>query len=210
MKKFITTIPLQITGELDSCIYEAADNSKLQYNKKIAFPILAVMNAYVKEGEQIFIYKIRQDDSRTIENNILFEQQVKEFEKERNCQCVIEEILIKNDELISTHLETFEKLIEKFDQEETKLYACITYGTKPVPIIEMIAINYACRALGKTTLECVVYGWYRFKTKEAKVFDITSLFYLDEIVRNAADMNVADPLVFMKDVLTLQETGDEE
>ena len=136
--------------------------------------------------------------------------QVREFEQEKNCKCIIEEILIKNDELISTHLETFERLIEKFGDDRTQLYVCMTYGTKPIPIIELMVINYACRVLKQTSLECIVYGWYRFKTNEAKIFDITSLFYLDEVVRNAASMNLVNPLQFIKNVLALGESEEEQ
>ena len=64
MKKFITTIPLQPTGKLESAIYEAVENEKLQYNKEISFPILCAMNAYIEEGEEVIIYTIRQNNRR--------------------------------------------------------------------------------------------------------------------------------------------------
>jgi len=213
MKKFITTIPLQLGGELDSAVYEPVDNDRLKYDNKISFPILSVINAYAEKGETVKVFYIRQEDERTMSNKEKFIQQLRELEENVGCVCEEEEILISNDELITTHLKTFERLIEKFADKDI-LYACMTFGTKPVPIVEMLALNYAYRALNDVSIGCVVYGWAHFvkdpdtnkrKVGEAKIFDVTSLLYMDEIVRKVADLKPLNPLSYIRTVLETED-----
>lgn len=213
MKKFITTIPLQLGGGLKSAVYESADNDRLMYDKEISFPILSVVNAYAEKGETVKIFYIRQEDSRTIANKESFLSQLRELEDTVGCICEEEEILIPDDELIVTHLKTFEKLIERFEDRDI-LYACMTFGTKPVPIVEMLALNYAYRALNDVSIGCVVYGQTRFAkdpdtgeliVAEAKIFDVTSLIYMDEIVRKVADLKPMNPLNYIKTLLATED-----
>lgn len=213
MKKFITTIPLQLGGELESAVYEPVDNDRLKYDQEISFPILSVINAYAEKGERVKVFYIRQQDERTIPNKAKFIRQLRELEESAGCVCEEEEVLISSDELIDTHLKTFEKLIEKFADKDI-LYACMTFGTKPVPVVEMLALNYAYRALNDVSIGCVVYGWTHFtkdpvtnerKVEEAKIFDVTSLLYMDEIVRKVADLKPLDPLHYIRTVLGTED-----
>lgn len=203
MKKFITTIPLQGRGELSSSVYQAVGNPVLQYNKEIAFPIIAVMNAYVKEGEEVEVLAIKQNHERTNRNYEIFQEQLKEFEENKNCKCKISLISIPYEELVDTHLYTFEQLIEKMEHGD-ELYACMTYGTKMVPIVEMLALNYACRVLDKTSLGCVVYGQLDHETGKMKIFDISSLLLMDEIVRRISSLKPANPIGYIKTLLDIE------
>jgi len=197
-------IPLQLNNELRSSIYEAVDNELLQYNKEIAFPIIAVMNAYVDAGEDIEILAVKQEDRRTEANFEKFKGQVAEFEESKGCTCNITVIEVPYNELIETHLKTFEKLIEHFGKGDS-LYACMTYGSKPVPVVEMLALNYAYRAIEGTTLGCMVYGQYNHETNESKIYDVTSLFLMDEIVKKVADLKPANPLGYIKTILAIED-----
>lgn len=203
MKKFITTIPLQGRGELSSSVYQAVGNPALQYDKKIAFPIIAVMNAYVKEGEEIEVLAIKQNHERTNRNYEIFQEQLKEFEKDKNCTCKISLVSIPYEELVDTHLYTFEQLIEKLGHGD-ELYACMTYGTKMVPIVEMLALNYACRVLDNTSLGCAAYGQLDHGTGTMKIFDISSLLLMDEIVNRISSLKPANPIGYIKTVLDIE------
>ena len=203
MKKFVTAIPLQMNRELSSAVYQAVGNKKLQYDKEIAFPIIAVMNAYIAEGETAEILAIKQEDQRTDRNYEIFKEQVKEFMKEKNCQCKITVLSVPYEELVDTHLYTFEKLIENIEDGD-ELYACMTYGSKPVPIVEMLALNYAYRVLAHTSVGCVVYGQYNHETGDMKIYDVSSLFFMDEIVKRISDLKPSDPLGYIKTVLDIE------
>ena len=48
---------------------------------------------------------------------------------------------------VRSHIETFQRLIEKVEDND-KLYACMTYGVKPLSQILIMAIQYAYRLSG--------------------------------------------------------------
>ena len=158
-----------------SCVeYVAVDNEALDLGRETCFPVIPLLNAYVEEGEKIKLIVIKID--------------------------------MEYDECINEHLKNFEHLIEQIEDED-ELYACMSYGTKAVPIIEMMALNYAHRAKFNTHIACIVYGATVFdkeaKITDAKIYDMTPLFYMDEIVRKVADMDVEDPLGTIQQILEL-------
>ena len=152
MKKFITTSPLQ---EILSCVeYVAVDNKALQFNRKTRFPVIPLLNAYAEAGEEIELivlcHKGHEDRSGEYrdpsgKNFELLKEEVEELRKEKKFECVIKKIEMEYNECINEHLKNFEHLIEQIEDED-ELYACMSYGTKAVPIIEMMALNYAHRA----------------------------------------------------------------
>ena len=213
MKKFITTSPLQ---ERLSCVqYVAIDNDALQFDQPTCFPVIPLLNAYVKEGEEIELivlchkghvdrYGEYKDPSGR--NYKMLLEELEALQEKNNFQCKVQKIELEYDECIREHLKNFQNLIEKIEDGD-ELYACMSYGTKAVPIIEMMALNYAYRAKFNTHIGCIVYGATIFdkesKITDAKIYDMTPLFYMDEIVRKVADMKIEEPLETIRQVLEL-------
>ena len=52
---------------------------------------------------------------------------------------------------------------------------CDTYGTKPTPIIQNMAISYAYRSMKNVDIKCVVYGQYDHMLNKSIIFDITPI-----------------------------------
>lgn len=200
MKKFITTIPLQEPERLAKNKYEAADNPKLAYDKAISFPILAIMNGYLEEGEDVEVLAIKQKYPYADQNYLRFQEELRELEAEKGCQCRIRLIETEYSDATAEHLRAFGKLIE-YVGEGDDMYACMTYGSKPVPIIQIMAINYAYRARNQTSVGCIAYGQRDHKGDTMKIYDMTNLFMMDEIVRKVADMKLENPLKFIQAVL---------
>lgn len=103
-------------------------------------------------------------------------------------------------ELIDTQLDTFGKITEKTDDGDI-LYVCMSYGSKAVPVIQMMAMNYAYKVRKNVSIGCVVYGSVDFNTKEMCIYDITSLFYMNQIIDTIAEMKPADPASAVKMLL---------
>ena len=153
MKKFICTIPLQVNNrELEKVVYDAMDNKKLKYDEAVSFPIIPVINGYVKDGEKIELLVLKQKAEGTDSNFTAFQEQVAQLCDKRNIVFEIKIINIIFDETSGTHLKTFLSLIEQI-QEKDDLYACMTYGTKPIPIVEMMALNYIETEIGNFVLD---------------------------------------------------------
>lgn len=205
MKKFICTIPLQVNNrELEKVVYDAMDNKKLKYDEAVSFPIIPVINGYVKDGEKIELLVLKQKAEGTDSNFTAFQEQVAQLCDKRNIVFEIKIINIIFDETSGTHLKTFLSLIEQI-QEKDDLYACMTYGTKPIPIVEMMVLNYASRNLRQVHVGCIVYGQKSWEKKTNVIYDITSLFVMDEVVHEIASMNMRDPLKYIKDIMSFTE-----
>lgn len=204
MKKFITASPFQPAGCLKKGKYKAVDNSKLAYDEEIAFPILTAVNGYVEEGEEIEVLCIQADYANAIEN-------AKEFKKELDALCGQKHIKYKLNILnivynntLDTHLDTFHKLIRNCEDGDD-IYACITYGFKPMPMIEVMALNYAYKIKKDVQVNCVVYGEMDHETKEMKVYDVTSLYLLDGVIQHLAQANVTDPMKHIEMLLEAEK-----
>lgn len=205
MKKFITTSPFQ--QKMECMVYKAMENEKLQMEKETRFPVIALLNAYAQREEQVELLIIRHNYENSIKNYELLCEEVKSLEKEKGFQCKLTVIEAEYSEQIEEHLKTFERLIEHIDDGD-ELYACMTYGTKAIPILQMMALNFAYRAKINTHIGCIAYGKVDFNAKEAEIYDMTSLFYMDEIVRKVSDMKAKEPLKVIKQVLNLDDTDN--
>jgi hypothetical protein len=200
MKKFITTSPFQ--QKMECQVYEAVENEKLQMEKATRFPVIALLNAYVQKGEEVELLVIKHEYENAKKNYVLLCEEVQELEKEKEFTCKITPISVEYNERIEEHLTLFEHLIEHIEDGD-ELYACMTYGSKAIPMVQMMALNFAYRAKANTHIGCIVYGKFDFNAKKAEIYDMTSLFYMDEIVRKVSDMKVKEPLNIIKQILDL-------
>ena len=125
--------------------------------------------------------------------------------------CVVPEIVevaLREGDEVATHVDTFQKLIDKVDDDD-ELYACVTYGTKPLSQVVLMAVQYAYRIKKNTSISCIVYGSIdRSQSSNpaewtGAVYDETALVQLDEIVRMLADRGVANPREAIRQILAL-------
>ena len=212
MKKFIMITPLQpVTAERDGLKcnrYEAIGNERLRFDKDTRFPLMAVINAYAERGEEIRVVTVTPDtDSAKIHEQQLRDE-LASLQEEKGFFCRgVEAIPITYAGDVDTQLELFRKLLPVFEEGDT-LYACLTYGNKPMPIAELMAIEYAYRVVDDVAIGCLVYGELDHSAGEPapmRIFDITSLIRLDEIVRLLAEHRVAEPMGLINHILAFGE-----
>lgn len=212
MKKFIMITPLQpVTPTRDflQCSrYEAVGNERLRFDKSTRFPLMAVINAYAERGEEIRVITVTPDtDSARIHEQQLRDE-LASLQEEKGFICRgVEAIPITYAGDVDTQLELFRKLLPYFEEGDT-LYACLTYGTKPMPIAELMAIEYAYRVVEDVAIGCLVYGELDHSAGEPapmRIFDITSLIRLDEIVRMLAEHRVSEPINIINRILDFGE-----
>lgn len=193
MKKFITVSPFQDKDKLKKGIYHAIDNSALQYDREISFPILSVINGYASAGEEIEVICIQSDMTNAIENTKVLDSEMKQLCGEKNLTYTLTILSIAYNNLLETHLNTFYQLIEHC-QDSDELYICTTYGFKPLSIVEMSALSYASRIKKDIKVGCVVYGENDYQSGEMRIYDVTSLYLLNEVIDHLAQANVENPL----------------
>lgn len=200
LKVFITFSPQQ--GALSPFVYETQGNSRLLYGPT-GFPIIPAINGYAQPGEPFRVVLIVQNHESCIRNADAFRAELDTLCQTRGLVCEeIQELHVPFDNRVTTHIETFQKLIDVI-RDGDDIHACITYGSKPAPMAELMALRYARQVKKDTYISCVVYGQVDFRLKEAKIFDETALVHLDDIIRVLAQSGAPNPGQILKNIIDL-------
>ncbi len=198
MKKFIMITPLQpiIDGRdlLTPMNYQVEGNTRLAFDRATRFPLIPVINGYAEKGEEIRVIAVTPDTEAARIHLQQLQEEVQELQEEKGFICKgVESISVEYAGDVDTQIDIFHKLMGYMENGDT-LYACLTYGNKPMPIAELMAIQYGYRVFDDVLIDCLVYGEKDHSKKGwGKIFDITALIQLDEIVRMLADNKIADP-----------------
>lgn len=195
MKKFITSVPFQPPERLTAVVYKPKDNSDLVYDTPHSLPILNAINAYAEDGESIKVYFLVPNSPNSLANEVAVTAQLNELVKAKNLNCTIERLVYTDNDDITTMLEIYGRMLKCFDDND-KIYTCITYGTKPLPLVQLMALRYAYHAKKNLYIGTIVYGKFHgiiSNDSGADIYDMTSLFYIDELSETFCRMNVDDP-----------------
>ena len=211
MKKFITYVSLQTGRNLQKINYESVDNVELKSDRAVRFPISILVNTYAEKGEDVeIICVIEKGNDSSKENENPLKDEINQIAQEKGFQPSYKEIEVAKDERAESHLDTFRKLIEII-KDEDELFACITYGTKPFPILEMMALNYAYQIRTNISVRSVVYGkvnWSRERDEEGRskiesayIYEISALFFMTQIMNSLSERKVENPDEIIEKIL---------
>ena len=202
---------------LESVLYKPSGNAKLEYGET-RFPIIPVINGYANDKDPIRVIAILTDgDNSNAKNSkhnydVYFKREIEGIVKSKSLLLSeIEIIHTLDSEDIDTQLKLFSDIADTIKSEED-VYACITYGTKPMPIVLSMALNYAYKLKKDVSVVCTVYGRFSHKVDGKNVgyiYDTTSLFYMDSIVNKLAEIKAKDPAKAIKLMLGLESVGGE-
>ncbi len=210
MKKFITNVPLQVKGNLAKYVYEPVGNDRLGMKEPTSFPILTAVNGYVDSGEEFRVIAVASKTEDGRRNLAALQDELNDLCARRGIRCPkgVETVTAPKDESVASHMETFQKLI-KFVDDDDELFACITYGTKPLSKVLLMAVQYGYRLKKNTSISGIVYGQIDRsvdsdpQTWKAFVYDETALVKLDEITRLLAEQGVENPKEVIDSMLSL-------
>lgn len=200
MKTFLSFVPRQPKGALKETVYEPADNPALVYGKT-HFPIIPVINAYAQQGETISMLLVVEEYENCRNNAEIFREEFYGLCEKKGILCPeITVISIPYDDSVETQISAFQKLTEHIE-DDADLYACITYGSKPSPIVELMALRYARQLKQDTYIACVVYGQFDHNLGKAMLYDVTALARLDDVMRVLIDTKMPDPQKMLSRIL---------
>lgn len=204
MKKFYTSIPLQVRGNLGKYVYAPVGNSRLGMEEPTSFPIIPAINGYVEPGERFRLIAVVPDSEDGKRNMAALEQEIGALCARKGivCERGVETVAAAEDERVSSHTGVFQSLID-FAEEDDELFACVTYGTKPQSMTLLMAVQYAYRMKKNASVSCIVYGKVDHNTKDAFIYDETALVQMDEIVRMLAERKVPNPKAVIDGLLSL-------
>lgn len=208
MKKFIFTVPRQKSENLYKAVYKSANSTKLENNISARFPLIPVIDSYCEKNDIIEIIALIASQKDDIceahdiceENLNLFSIDLNEICAPKGIKYTIKKIIVPFNETLETHLATYYNLIKEIEDNDT-IFADITYGSKPIPIVEMMALGFCTKNKNNVMVECLCYGEMDHNTNEKRLFDVTSLFYLNEISDMLSKTNISNPENFMKTLI---------
>lgn len=196
-------------------VYTPVGNPRLLYDKfdgKTRFPIIPVINAYANAGEEIRVIAVNTHTPSSEIHFMQLEEEVKALADVNGFICDgVTDVQVDYAGDVGTMVDIFRKLLDYLEDDDI-LYACFTYGVKPMPIAELMAIMYAYRVKRNVSIECLVYGEkdHSVTPPALKIFDITALAHLDELVRLLAENKVEKPLEVIDTLIEIsKEDGNE-
>ena len=210
MKKFFTSVPFQ--ASLSKVVYRPVGDAKLVYEKAHSLPILNVINNYTEKGEAIEVIFLVGENDNIRRNLESVKSSLDELVNEKELQCRIEYVYYRDSDDIPVMLGLYGKLI-RLCSDDDEIYSCITYGTKPVPIVQMMAMRYAFHVKKNVFIGMIVYGKAfgdKVNKDAADIYDMTSLFYIDDLSEKFSRMGVQDPEKVMESLIFGQEGETDE
>ena len=121
--------------------------------------------------------------------------------KKKGFSYEIQPVIKELGDTVDDMLQLFSSLIENVSDED-HLFACITYGTKPISILEIMALHYAYKVKKDVKIEKIVYGsgpW-----EGSMIYDTTPLFYVDSSIESLAKLKLEHPENALRVMLGLE------
>lgn len=206
MKKYISTVTLQ-TGGAQKHYYR--DEKGMDTPRVFtAFPILQQISDTAAAGEEIQVVTIVVGGVENNQNYAAFAQELDTLAKERGIVYTHTTIDKEDTEEVNSIIALFCHIIGQVSDGD-RLYACITYGTKPIATVTTMALHYAYRIKEDVLVEAVKYGlkdWNATEEPVCVLYDTTALFYIDCLIDRIAAMKLEDPEKALK-ALIQRENG---
>ena len=186
LKTYITTVPLQ--GKLDPMLYQ---RERADAPTATCFPIVQVMRDTLEPGDTVQLLAIRQENADTARN---YQRLLEELAQLGIAQEQVEPVPLPEDQRPETLIGLCRDLVDALPQV-TRVYACITYGTKSIPVVTLAALT--CAEATHTELEVggIYYGEIRRqngRTVSARLNDVTMLYQLSGLVGGIRDSKTAE------------------
>lgn len=204
-KTFITVIAEQAKGMLKKSVYKAPESKELYYGKEVSFPIINAINAYAKPDDEIKVIAIVNTESENAKYNFetIFKLELKNIKEEKGLDNLdinnVKVVKAVSDQTMKSNLDLFENILGVIDDDEI-LYTCITFGTKPMPMMLFMALNYAYKVKLNVEIGAIIYGSFYSGTREALIYDLTALFYTNSLFLELADAGESDPVNKLKEI----------
>lgn len=200
MKKYYTTISQQPAEKLLENIYEnPGKNPVLNCEMATHYPIIPLIRNTAKKGEEIKIIAVKPAYETTDHCLSVLKEELEALKGEIGFEYgEIQIIDTPVSEMVNNHLDLFGELV-KTAEDNDKIYVDITFGTKPIPMILLMYMNYAYRFKKNISIENVIYGAMNHAEKKSSIYDVSALFYMNSTINSME--NVADPAEFIRTII---------
>lgn len=190
MKKIIfCDIPMK--ERVNKMNYANANSKEHKYKTPVIFPINAILAEKLKKNDDVKVVLLRvKDDGKKYSerNEALFETELNEINKNIGANISYKTIFTEFEESKSTHEKRLHEMLSMIEND-CSIYADITYGPKPLPMILMCALTFAEKFFN-ADIKKIVYGKVDFikdkngetQTVNPELYDVTNLYYLNNLM----------------------------
>ena len=183
---------LPMKKELHAFRYVADGQASMQYEGEVIFPVNSVLAKSLKKGEKVKVVLLSKDDpeANSKTNEKVFRAELDQINESVGAVITYVDIMTPFVETRSVHEEILRAVIGEIE-EKAEIIADVTYGPKTLPMIMLMALNFAERYFGCRICN-VVYGKVNFvddgsgtgKTKPINpvLYDLAPLCYLNSVI----------------------------
>lgn len=199
---YITIIPMQM-DDFEKKDFRSSDGCEIKYNGKPRyFPISAVIDQ-IKDLDpdiETDVIAVRFKTHLSDEYLDMLKDEINSLGlKDVN----IIEITVPENQEYQNLIDVFMNVLKQID-DDTDVYACITFGSKIMSLI----IAYLLDSLAYLRKNAKVQGVYYMELKRQKkvvidkiLYNVTDLVYLNKTVKNISNMRLSDPQAFLEKLL---------
>lgn len=186
LKTYLTTVPLQ--GRLEPMLYQRTSQVP---PTATCFPIVQVMRDTLAPGDQVQVLAIRQKNADTARN---YQRLLEELAELGVAPEQVTQLGLPENQCPETLIGLCRDLVDALPQV-TRVYACITYGSKSIPVVTLTALT--CAEATHTELEVggVYYGEVKRENGQvlsARLYDMAALYQLAGLVGTMRDSKTAE------------------
>lgn len=191
MKKIIfVDIPMRELFETSKQCYANTGNTICKYTEKVWFPINAILAGKLRKDDEVKVVLLitNTEKDNSLINVQKFKDELNQINELIKAKISYEIIESTFEETKDVHEKRVRDMISKVEND-SEIYADITFGQKPLPMLLMCVLTFAekfCNA----DIKKIIYGKVEFvKHSDGKtcpenpaIYDVTSLYYLNNLV----------------------------
>ena len=168
-------------GNAEPHFYETMEGCRIHTETPIWFPITAVMECTRDEGdeEEIILVEVGSDSEQTSSNAELLHQELKDHGLSPTIKTVTVS-QVQDNAMTEELILQLTGIIHQGDD----IYVSATFGTKPMLIAMLYAIQIAETGLKDVEIQGIFYGekTYQSNPERHRFYDLSSLYFLSKVV----------------------------
>lgn len=176
------------------------------HGEQYLFPLTYLIRNNVKAGDEVVVITAveKGDVNHCVarDNYEKYKSEVKSIADKLNVNIEFKEIWTDDEFTVAANRDFFKNVV-RLIRDDDIIYADLTFGIKIFSVSQFIALAYVARANKNVEIKHIIYAWKYSSmvetknAKESKIYDVTSLFFLNEIAGklSAGDRSAMDKML---------------
>ena len=190
MKK-IVFVDITMKEDPKAVCYKGKGNTSCNYDGEVVYPINAILAESLKKDNEVKVVLLQtKGDKENIQecikkNTDLFKKELNDINHKIGAKISYVEISEEYKEAKKNHEKRIMAILEQMEKD-AELYGDITFGPRTMPMVMLCAFSFAEKYYD-TQIKKIIYGkveWVKRQPQNQDLYDITSLYYLNNLTYN--------------------------